>query len=225
VTNIPAYLHPSAQVQVQAPLIEEISNGLVVWQWDGSQDTSFYANSVEENNYGDSLVAQDYMHMNAMYIDPKDNGLVCSFRNQDQVIKINRQTGSIVWRLGGKNSDYRLYSDQVFLRQHNPSLADSGQTLLLFDDGEATLRPESRVVEFRLDEANKVVKSFKSFSIPEPFSSVMGSVQKIGDEYFIGGGSANYILEINYVTGQKVMEFTGSQTTYRAFKAPVLDYP
>jgi uncharacterized protein (DUF1330 family) len=89
---------------------------------------------------------------------------------------------------------------------------------LLFDDGEATQRPSSRVVEFQLDEAGKVVTNFKSFNIPEPFSKVMGSVQKIGGEYFIGGGSANYILDVNYTTGQKIMEFTGTEATYRATK-------
>jgi hypothetical protein len=47
----------------------------------------------------------------------------------------------------------------------------------------------------------------------------MGSVQKTGNEYFIGGGSGNYILEVNYVTGQKIMELAGSAyATYRAFK-------
>ncbi len=221
VTNIPAGLNPSPKVQVFAPVIQEVSNGSVIWQWDGSTDTSFYANSVEGNNYTDSVNAQDYMHMNAMYIDPRDSTLICSFRNQDQVLKVNRKTGAIVWKLGGKNSDFPLFSDQKFLRQHNPSLADDGKTLVIFDDGEATLRPESRIVEFTLDEANRKVTAFKSFSIPEPFSQVMGSVQKIGEEYFIGGGSANYMLEINYVTGQKIKEFIGNQATYRALSYPL----
>ncbi len=220
VTNIPAYLNPSPKVQVLAPLIQEVSSGSVIWQWDGSTDTSFYANSVEGNNYTDSVNAQDYTHMNAMYIDPKDSTLICSFRNQDQVIKLNRKTGVIAWKLGGKNSDFPLFSDQEFLRQHNPSLADDGKTLVIFDDGEATLRPESRILEFTLDETKRKVTTFKSFSIPEPFSQVMGSVQKIGEEYFIGGGSANYMLEINYVTGQKIREFIGNQATYRALSYP-----
>ncbi|WP_431212004.1 aryl-sulfate sulfotransferase [Puia sp. P3] len=190
----------------------------------GSADTSFYANSVEGNNFSDGTNAQDYMHMNGMFIDPKDNNLVCSFRNQDQIIKINRQTNSIVWRLGGKNGDFRLFSDQIFLRQHNPSLADNNQTLMIFDNGDATLRPESRVLELQLDEANKKIAAFKSFSIPEPFTAFMGSVQKHGDEYFIGGGTANYMLEVNYVTGQKIKEFTGGQySSYRAYSYPTME--
>jgi arylsulfate sulfotransferase len=220
VDNIPAYLNPSATVQVEVPVIQEVSNGVVTWQWDASSDTSFYANSVEGNNYADSVNPQDYMHMNGMYIDPKDNGLICSFRTQDQIIKLNRQTGAVVWRLGGKNSDFALFSDQQFLRQHNPTLTDSNSTLLLFDDGEINLRAESRILEFKLDELNKKVTGFKSYTIPEPFSQFMGSVQKMGDEYFIGGGTANYMLEVNYTTGQKVKEFLGTEPTYRAYRYP-----
>jgi hypothetical protein len=181
-------------------------------------DTSFYANTVEGNIFSDSVTGQDYMHMNSMFIDPRDGNLICSMRNQDQVIKISRQTGAVIWRLGGKNSDFTLSPEQVFLRQHHATLVDNNQTLLIFDDGEATQRPLSRIVEFKLDEARKTVTGFTSFIIPEPFTEAMGSVQKMGDEYFIGGGTANYMLEVNYVTGKKIMEFKGTESTYRAFK-------
>lgn len=218
VNNIPAYLNPSPNVQVEMPLVEEVDNGSVVWWWDPSSDTSFYGNSVEGNDFSDTTAVQDYIHINAMYIDPRDSNIVLSFRNQDQIMKVNRQTGATIWRLGGKNSDFPLFSDQVFLRQHSPVLADSNQSLVIFDDGDATLRPESRIVEFKLDEQNKVVTGFKSFTIPEPWTELMGSVQKMGDEYFIGGGTADYMLEVNYVTGQKIREFLGSEPSYRSFK-------
>jgi arylsulfate sulfotransferase len=218
VTNIPAYLNPSPRVQVEVPVIEEVNNGSVVWYWDPSSDTSFYGNSVQGNIYSDSTVSQDYIHLNSMVIDPTDNNLILSFRDQCQVIKVNRQTGATMWRLGGKNSDFPLFSDQAFLYQHDATLVDSNQTLLLFDDGDAILRPESRILEFKLDELNKVVTRFKSFTVPEPWTDLMGAVQKMGDEYFIGGGTSDYMLEVNYVTGQKIREFLGTEPSYRSFK-------
>ena len=219
VTNIPSYIPHAATAPVIAPLIEEVENGNIVWSWDASADTSFYGNSVQGNVFTSTDTAQDYIHLNSITIDPRDNNLIISMRNQCQVIKINRQTGAVMWRLGGKNSDFAMTSDQVFLYQHHATLADSNKTLLLFDDGDATLRPSSRIDEFQLDEVNKVVTGFKSFTIPEPFTSIMGSVQKNGNDYFIGGGSANYILEVNNVTGQKIMELkSGLYSTYRAFK-------
>lgn len=217
VTNVPAYLHPSPKLQIVAPIIEEVSNGQVIWHWDGSADTSFYANSVTTNDFTDSTLAQDYMHMNSLFIDPRDNNLICSMRNQNQIIKINRQTGAIMWRLGGMNSDFPMTPDEVFLLQHHATLTDNNQTLLIYDDG-SPQRPTSRIVEFQLDEANKVINGFKSLTLPETYSSAMGSVQKMGNEYFISGGASYYMLEINYVTGQKVMEYKGTEPTYRAFK-------
>ena len=219
VSNIPSYVPHAQNEWVVAPLIEEIRNGQLVWSWDASNDTSFYANSVSGNLFTHTDTAQDYIHLNSITVDPRDNNLIVSMRNQCQVIKIDRQTGAVIWRLGGKNSDFPLVSNEAFLFQHDATLTDSNQTLMLFDDGDAKLRPYSRIDEFRLDESNKIVTGFKEFDIPESFTSIMGNVQKMGNEYFIGGGSANYILEVNYVTGQKIMELKSSvYSTYRAFK-------
>ena len=47
----------------------------------------------------------------------------------------------------------------------------------------------------------------------------MGSVQKRGNTYFIGGGWANYVLEVNYLTGEKLMELRAPvDKFYRAYK-------
>lgn len=219
-TNIPARLNPSPNTTILAPVIEEIRNGQPVWIWDASNDTTFYGSSIYASLLSvDSSAPIDYMHLNSMVIDPRDNNLICSSRHQNQVIKVNRQTGAVMWRLGGVNSDFPLTPDQKFLLQHHATLTDNNETLLIFDDGDAVLRPYSRVVEFHLDEVNKVVTSFKYFNIPEPFTGFMGSVQKIGDDYFIGGGSAGYMLDVNYNTGQKVIEFPSpGWSSYRAYK-------
>jgi hypothetical protein len=218
VSNIPSSLNPAADVVVVACIIQEVQNDQVVWQWDSSDYPEFYTNSVEGNDFSNISKAQDYMHMNSMIIDPRDGNLIVSSRNQNQIIKISKETGAVVWRLGGKTSDFELAAGQNFLRQHDATLIEDNQTLLLFDNGEQNERPQSRVVEFKLDEANKKVTSFSSFDIPEVYSQYMGSVQKIGPNYFIGGGSTPYILEINYTTGEKVLELKGENMSYRSYK-------
>lgn len=217
VNNIPTELNPSATVSVISPVIQEVRNDVVVWQWDGTDYPEFYDVSVEGNDYTNGTVTQDYMHINSMTIDPKDGHLVCSFRNTDQVLKINSKTGDIVWRLGGKNSDFPLTNSQKFMRQHDATFINNNNTLLLFDNGEQTTRPLSRILELTLDETSKTVIDFKSYNIPAPFSRFMGSVQKIGDNYFIGGGTGNYVLYINPNTGKRSIEFLGDRPTYRAY--------
>ena len=94
---------------------------------------------------------------------------------------------------------------------------DNNETLLLFDNGDSATRQQSRGLEFKLDERRKTVRGFKAYNIPEPFSQYMGSVDKIGDDYFIAGGSGNYLLEVNSVTGAKKFELKDSLALYRAY--------
>lgn len=222
VSNIPADLSPHPNVKVVANIIQEIRNGEVVWQWDGTDYPEFYTTSAEGNKYTDSVAAQDYMHMNSMITDPRDNSLICSFRNTDQVLKIERGTGKIIWRLGGRNSNFPLSATQTFLRQHNATLIDDNNTLLLFDNGVSSSRTRSRILEFKLNEATRMVQGFKLYDIPAPFSQFMGSVQKTkAGNYFIGGGTGNYAMEINPATGERFIEFIGDRASYRAYKYEV----
>ena len=218
VDNIPAALHPSPAIKVAVPIIQEIKNGSVVWQWDASKYPEFYANSAEHNNYADTTKTQDYMHINSMFIDPADSNLIVSFRTQDQIIKINRKNGDIVWRLGGKTSDFHLEPEQQFLRQHNAKLIEDNQVLLVYDNGDSATRRKSRVLEFQLDQKNKKINGFRSFDIPEAFTQYMGSADKYGEDYLIGGGSGKYVLEINSRTGKKKFELLNNLSFYRAYK-------
>lgn len=218
VTNVPASLNPAATVTVVAPIIQEVNNGVVVWQWDGTLHPELYGESVEGNDFSSTTAVNDYLHLNSMTIDPSDNNLVCSFRNADMVAKIDRTTGNFIWQLGGANSSFPLTAEQKFLRQHHATFADNGSTLLLFDNGEVVLRPYSRILEFKLDQAAHTINGFKSYDIPADFSQFMGSVQKTDSTYFIGGGTANYVMEVNYLTGQKLLQLHLSSSTYRAYK-------
>lgn len=216
VDNIPVFLTPAPDNRVATTVIQEVKNGEVIWQWDGSKFPEFYVNSEIGNNFYDTSAPQDYMHINSMAVDPADSNLIVSLRQLNQVIKINRKTGDIVWRLGGRNSDFPLTAHQVFLRQHNANLTADG-TLLVFDNGEKAQRPFSRILEFRLDEKTKTIESFKSYRIQEPLTESLGSVQKIGNDYLICGGSANYVLLVNSITGERKMRLVANQSTYRAY--------
>ncbi len=219
VTNIPSSLNPAPNCKVVAPIIQEIVNGQVVFEWDGTNYPELYLQSVEGNAFSNANVVHDYVHMNSMFVDPTDNNLICSMRNLNQVIKINRTDGHIMWRLGGTNSDFPMTADMKFLRQHHATLTDNNKTLLLFDNGEATQRPYTRVLEFQLSEGDKSINSFKPFTLPQGiFAQFMGSVQKRGDTYFIGCGSTPKILEVNYLTNHINFLQTLPNVSYRALK-------
>jgi arylsulfate sulfotransferase len=216
VNNIPAELNPMPDCKVVAPILQEVKNGKVIWEWDGTNYPELYSSSVEANFYNQSAVPNDYAHVNSMFIDPKDNNIIASFRNTDQVLKINRQTGNIMWRLGGKNSDFPMTDDQRFLRQHHATYINDN-TILIFDNGFASSRNNTRIVEYTIDETTRTIKSFKKTNVPQ-FCQFMGSVQKIGNDYLVGGGSQPYIWRINANTGAIVFEKKLDDNSYRAFQ-------
>lgn len=219
VNNIPENLSTDKSGIVLAAVIQEVENDKVIWEWDSTNYPELYSSSVEGNDYNNKTIQNDYAHINSFFIDPKDGNLICSFRNLSQIIKINHTTGDIMWRLGGKNSDYPLTDEQKFYFQHNATLVDNNDTLLFLDNGSATERANSRILEFKLDESNKRVSSFNSFSPSETiFSQYMGSVQKRGDTYFIGWGSVPRVSEINYKTGETTFDMNLEMNSYRAFK-------
>lgn len=220
VNNIPAGLNPVTGAKVVGTVIQEVNNGQVLWEWNSTEHPEFYANSVEGNSYGQSSQPNDYMHCNSMYLDSADGNLVCSFRNQNQVVKIKRNTGEVMWKLGGKNSDFPITSAQQFLRQHDASVIqeEGHTTIMLVDNGLRGTRESSRILEIELNEGTKTIAGYKEFAVPNVFIEYMGSVQKRGDTYFIGGGSSETVLEYNYLTGERLFEMDLSHYSYRAFK-------
>lgn len=216
--NIPSELKPAAGLKIATPVIQETKSGTVVWQWVGGDYPELYETSIESNDYSNTSVASDYLHVNSMWIDPKDNNLVISCRNSNQVLKLDRHGKDILWQLGGINSDFTMPEGMQFLRQHNVTYINDGRTLLLLDNGDINERNFSRVLEFDLDEANKTIIAARAFVIPERFIRFGGSVQKFGELYFIGCGSSPYVMEINSRTKIKTFEMKLELGSYRAFK-------
>jgi arylsulfate sulfotransferase len=216
-TNIPAALKPAPGVKVAACIIQEVNNGAVVFQWDASQVAELYSSSQQNNNFSDPTITHDYLHLNSICVDSTDNNLIVSFRNCDEIIKLNRQSGEIMWRLGGSNSDFVQTPAQLFLRQHYARIIEGGKTLIFIDNGDS-VRPNSRILEFQLDQTAKTITNFTAFQVPDKFIEFAGSVQKIDDYYFIGGGEGNYVLKINYQTNQVLLRLALLYPSYRTLQ-------
>ena len=60
----------------------------------------------------------DYFHVNSIDVDA-DGNLLVSARNTWAVYKVNRKTGDVMWRLGGKKSDFAMGDGTVFAWQHD----------------------------------------------------------------------------------------------------------
>lgn len=176
---------------------ERTFSGRTLFEW-RSLDHIPVADAIDSVEVTTPVV--DYIHINSVVVDTDGNYLV-SCRHTDEVIKINRTNGSVMWRLGGslsKGNEFQWLNDSVggftgFSHQHSAVRTKRG-TILLFDNG--NFKPGervSRVVEYEVDEQAKTVrKVFEFIPTPTVYASTMGSVQELPNEHIvIGWGSGS----------------------------------
>lgn len=225
-TNIPSSLSKGNSPYVVNSVLQEIKDGKVVWQWESSDNQKLYSESVENNTFSQkSDSALDYVHFNSMVIDPNDGNLICSFRNLDEVIKLDRKTGEILWTLGGLGDEFNLTDNQKFSRQHNARITEDGY-ITLYDNG--VKNQATRVVKIKLDEENKKVTEYNSYSIDD-YYKYMGSAQEIDSNknvFLIGtGGKAGesqdlVAMEKDFSNNKVYFKFSfkSGESMYRCYK-------
>lgn len=165
-----------------------------------------------------------HSHINSIDLD-LDSNLVVSARNLDEITKIDRKTGAIIWRLGGKNNQFKFINDSIgFSAQHSASILPNGN-LILFDNGLFHVPQFSRAVEYKVDTANRTATLVWSYrNSPDIASIFWGNAQRLKNgNTFIGWGKSVISATEVDSKGQKVFEmsFPADVYSYRAFRFPV----
>ena len=121
----------------------------------------------------------DWTHCNSMDID-SDGNLIISTRNFNEITKINRQTGEIIWRLGGERNQFQFINDnRGFSRQHDARILSNGH-LALFDNGHYLIPQYSSYVEYEIDEQNFTATLIRRYSRNGTiYSDTRGGVQEL----------------------------------------------
>jgi hypothetical protein len=171
--------------------------GLIIQELDETKNVIFQWRSWDYFNITDATedidLTQhtiDYVHGNAIELD-NDGNILLSSRHLDEVTKIHRQTGEIIWRWGGiksKNNEFMFVNDPItFSHQHDIRRLDNGN-ITLFDNGSLHYEKESRAIEYELDEENKIATRIWSFNHQTPiYKRAMGNVQRLDNESTIIG--------------------------------------
>lgn len=162
----------------------------------------------------------DYVHMNSIDVD-LDEHLIISSRHLSEVTKIHRQTGAILWRLGGKNDEFTWMNDTDRISwQHTITDVSDGQ-YLIFDNGNHHDPPYSRALEVKLDTVNRTCTKIWEFrDSPDTYTAAQCNAQRLSD----GNTLINWFYKLNEVraNGTKVFEmnFENGSGSYRAFRHP-----
>jgi hypothetical protein len=165
----------------------------------------------------DGKILYDVTHANSAELTA-DNAILISVRHQNEVIKASRETGQIVWRLGGHYSNFKFEGDSLngFSHQHNPTQLDNGN-ILLFDNGND--RPGSRAVEYELDIEQGVARLVWQYSISPEFSPNRGSAQRL----YNGNTLINFVNRIPNILevspGGKILLEISLPENYASYQA------
>ncbi|MEE2059553.1 arylsulfotransferase family protein [Rhodococcus artemisiae] len=167
----------------------DISTGAVLFEW----------NSLDHIDPSESMVPEpddpeehyDYFHINSVDEDI-DGNLLLSARHTHALYKIDRDTGDVLWRLGGPHSDFALDDDSRFAWQHDARWLPDGRISLLdnVSDDENAGRP-SRALILELDEQNRSARTIRAFENPDPVTSATQANHQVlpNGHSFVGWGS------------------------------------
>ncbi|HEY3920885.1 MAG TPA: arylsulfotransferase family protein [Gaiellaceae bacterium] len=181
-----------------------------------------------EESYSRVGNAWDYFHINSIGLDD-DGQLLISARNTWTVYKVDRVTGRVIWRLGGKRNDFAIGNGASFAWQHDARTHDGGRLLSLFDNGAAPIvEPHSRALVLSLDQARRRVSLLREYTHLPPVSArALGNVQlQENGNVLVGWGVRPYFSEYSR-DGHVLLdvEFPRAEENYRALRFPWVGRP
>jgi len=197
----------------------DVPTGLVRFEWHGLD----HVDTPESFFPRPRGAPFDYIHVNAVQEQP-DGTLLVSGRNTSTVYDVDGHDGHVVWRLGGRHSDFRLGPGAQFVAQHDARRASDG-TISIFDNGSppVTRRAASGIV-LAIDTTARTAKLVRAFGHSPPLKSgSQGSVQPLdGGDYLLGWGSRAWITEYDAAGHVRLdAQFApNTDNSYRAYRLP-----
>src|SRR5215218_5708508 len=209
----------------------DIESGKVLFEWRSIDHVALEETYVEARE--DHYSGIDYFHINSIDVDHDDN-LLISARETSAVYKVDRNTGEVIWRLGGKRSDFEMGEGTRFAFQHDArrlrdgtiSIFDNGS--LVFENGVPRAVEESRAIVLDVDERKMTASLASEYTHPDgQYADAAGNVQVLPNgDVFVGWGRALAISEFSR-DGELLFDarLPPGNRSYRAFRFPWRGYP
>jgi hypothetical protein len=194
----------------------DVANGHVLFEWHSLDHVPL------ADSYQPVDSPYDYFHINSVSLDV-DGNLLISGRHTWTIYKVDRHNGGIIWRLGGKRSDFNLAADARFAWQHD-AVAAGGNLLQIFDNegnDVGRVMPQSRVIWLHLDLGTMSASLAKSVTHPSGYAvPSQGNAQTLANgDTLVGWGELGRVSEFD---AQNMLLFDGALTggaqTYRAYR-------
>jgi hypothetical protein len=203
----------------------DIQSGKVLFEWHSlghvGVDESYVA-PPQDPDY-----PYDYFHINSIDVD-HDGNLIVSARNTWSLYKIDRNTGEVLWHLGGRRSDFQMGYGTRCAFQHDARRHEDG-TISIFDNGaHPQVHDQSRAILVELDEQKLSATLVRAYTSPQKLiSTSQGNMQLLTEgNVFVGWGSQPFVSEFSY-DGELLLNgrFPPDGESYRAFRSPWSGHP
>ena len=186
-------------------IIKLSSTGEKLWSWslENQMDPLTYP---EINKY-----KRDWAHANALAID-KDGHYLISWRDFNQVWKIDSETGDLIWKYG---SETISQSRDKFYGQHAVHLNLDGDYMML-DNGKANIRRNSRAIAFNI--SGDSIRNTLTIDFPDSLFTVkQGNVQQFAKDRFLFSSTMRKLLAITNRKGHILWLARSDHEFYRAY--------
>lgn len=158
----------------------------------------------------------DRFHINGLSFD-KDNNYLLSTSVEDQIWKVDSQSGELLWRLG-RNGDFKMDTTAYFSFQHAPYIMENGD-LMLFDNGLHHQRSGGKA--FRLDEKNLTADMTIDALLPaDKYTSRMGNAFMLPNGNLLQCSSKTGSVMVTDQSGKILWESVLHFAPYRAIYVP-----
>jgi hypothetical protein len=200
----------------------DVRTGRVVFEWH-SLDHIPITDSYKEFKKG-ATRGYDYFHLNSIREDGHGN-LLISARHTNAVYLIDRGTGRVRWRLGGKRSTFAMGAGTRFVAQHDARFGPRGAISIFDNESPPEHGRESRAVLIALDRRARRARLVQEYEHPsEVHSDSQGSAQYLPSrDLIVGwGGKSPRFSEFD-VRGRLLFDarFRPDATnSYRSFLLP-----
>jgi hypothetical protein len=206
----------------------DVTTGKVLFSWSAARRLSPRDSYIKPPATG----AWDAYHINAVTED-SDGNLLLTGRHTSTVYKIDRHNGRVLWKLGGKDSDFTVSPSARFYYPHDASRAANG-SLTIFDNRSTALDSShgaaSRGIDLRLDTKTRRATLARAFHHPSGnvLATSQGSARILDSgNAFVGWGSSPWFSE--YAPDGHLVFAAHYQSqwnqSYRAFKGPWAGMP
>jgi hypothetical protein len=199
----------------------DIATGKVVFEWHSLPGVALTESYAALPATTTLAAPYDYFHINSVSLDT-DGNLLISSRHTWTVYKVNRTTGAIMWRLGGKKSDFALGAGLPFAWQHDAVSVDA-HTIRIFDNESngVPVLPNSRVIWVNHDDTAMTANVVQSIVHPAGLSVLAeGSAQGLANgDTFVEWGILGRYSEFD-PTGQLLYDVSEAPgySSYRGYR-------